>query len=125
MRLLLCTDCGDVFKLVKYGERSCLCGKVKGKLTGYKSAIVNGEGVSLMLDNITLNETLKKLMYMDQNQPHVYYSTNTPVRLYVCPNSGYGNPRSSVVKSNNETSEAEILSPDKVAYRDSQETQDS
>ncbi len=121
MRLLLCTDCGDAFKLVKYGERSCLCGKVKGKLTGYQSAIVNGEGISLTLDNITLNETLKKLVYMDQNQPHGYYSTNTPVRLYVQPNSGYGNPRSIVIKDHDGSSEVEILSPDKAAYRASQE----
>ena len=122
MKLLLCTECGDVFKLVKYGERSCLCGKVKGKLTGYKSAIVNGEGVSLILDNATLDTSRKKLEYMDPYQPEAYYSRNAAVQMYVCPHNGYGNPRTNVVTTFDKTSETETLSPDKTAYREIQGT---
>lgn len=123
MKLLLCNDCRDVFKLVKYGERSCLCGKVKGKLTGRRSAIVNGKGVSLTLDNVTLDEAIKKLEHMDQNQAEGYYKMNTKVDLYVCPHKGYGNPRTNVVNTFDETSETETLTPDKIAYRESLDTQ--
>lgn len=122
MRLLYCPNCGDVFKLVRYGERSCLCGKVKGKLTDNAHAILNGEGFCLMLANIPLLKACKNLTLMDQNQPLDYYKENLVVNLYVHPHSGYGNPRSEIVQNDTEDSEAEPLSPDKAAYRDSQST---
>ena len=117
MKLMFCPDCWDVFKLVRYGERSCLCGKVKGKLTDNRHAIINGEGVSLMLDNVLLVESLEKLASMDQNESEEYYKGNARVLLHVRPNSGNGNPRTKIIRSEFESSETEVLSPDKVTYR--------
>lgn len=118
MKLMFCTDCSDVFKLVRYGERSCLCGKVRGKLLDNTQAVINGEGISMMLGNVLLVEALEKLANMDQNESEEYYKKNAVAHLHVRPNSGNGNPRTKVIKSEFESSEeAELLSPDKVAYR--------
>ena len=117
MKLLLCPDCADVFKLVIYGTRSCLCGKTKGVLVDDVHAIVNGEGISMMIDNVPLVKAMKRLEGMDQNQPEQYYKKNASVACHIRPNSGHGNPRTKVMKSLFVTSEGEILTPDKAAYR--------
>ncbi len=91
MKLLLCPECGDVFKLVVYGTRSCLCGKTKGALVDDVHAIINGEGISLMIDNISLVKAMKKLEGMDKNQPESYYKKYAAAAFHLRPNSGHGN----------------------------------
>jgi hypothetical protein len=117
MKLLLCPDCGDVFKLVIYGARSCLCGKTKGVLVDDNHAVINGEGISMMIDNLLLLKAMKRLEGMDQNKPEGYYKKYADVACHVRPNSGPGNPRTKVIKSLFDTSAGEILTPDKIAYR--------
>lgn len=61
MKLLYCLECGDVFNLQLH-EKTCGCGKVKGRYTSREEAEVNGEGVSLGIGNGSLNEAVLRVL---------------------------------------------------------------
>lgn len=107
MKLMFCPGCSDVFKLVRYESRHCLCGKVKGKLIDNRVAVINGEGISMMLDNMDLLKAMKKLEGMDQDKPESYYKNYAKVGFWIRPNSGHGNPRTRIMKSLFETPEVQ------------------
>jgi predicted nucleic acid-binding Zn-ribbon protein len=60
MKLLLCTRCGDVFKLRRYWK-CCECGEVSGQYLDNVNAEVNGEGVSLAIGNGSLANAVRKV----------------------------------------------------------------
>lgn len=63
MKLLFCVECFDVFKL-DTKIRSCKCGLVTGKYNDDgKTAIVNGKGMSLAINNIQLLHALHVLQH--------------------------------------------------------------
>ena len=54
MKLLLCKDCQDIFKL-NYDKRTCKCGKVAGKYIDKLNAIYSGENaIPIGFSNPTL-----------------------------------------------------------------------
>lgn len=118
MKLMFCPHCSDVFKLVRYESRHCLCGKVKGKLIDNRVAVINGEGISMMLDNVHLLKTLKKLESMDQDKPESYYKNYAKVGFWIRPNSGHGNPRTKIMKSLFEAPEGQPHSMGNMADQD-------
>lgn len=51
MKLLLCLNCHDIFKL-GYEVTSCKCGRCRGKYNkDGLTAVVNGEGLSIGINN--------------------------------------------------------------------------
>lgn len=58
MKLLLCTECGDIFNL-SYEVRQCTCGKTSGKYIDNLNAEYYG-GTPLGFDNRTLVEAIKQ-----------------------------------------------------------------
>lgn len=60
MKLLVCEQCQDLFKL-DYKVRSCKCGRVRGRYNedGH-TAVVNGKGYSLGLGNGSLFNGIAK-----------------------------------------------------------------
>ncbi len=61
MKLLFCTRCLDMFKIVVFEPRSCRCGYVRGQLEDNNLGLVNGKGISVSLDNWSLVESGNKL----------------------------------------------------------------
>jgi hypothetical protein len=51
MKLLFCTECSDVFNLVLGKEKSCSCGKTKGKYIDNLNAEYLGEGIPIGFRN--------------------------------------------------------------------------
>ena len=96
MKLLFCPRCLDMFKLVIFEPRSCRCGWVRGHLQDNNLALVNGNGISLCIDNWSLVESGNKLQTIKQNEDTSYYAEQTPLNCYVRPHAGEGNPRSSI-----------------------------
>jgi hypothetical protein len=43
MKLLLCVNCQDVIRLIHNEERTCLCGRVKGKYLDEINAVYSGD----------------------------------------------------------------------------------
>lgn len=58
MKLLYCTNCGDIFNL-NLKEKKCSCGKTKGKYNDNLNAIYDGEhAVPLGIGNSSFNQAL-------------------------------------------------------------------
>ena len=51
MKLLFCTECSDVFNLSLDKEKSCSCGKTKGKYVDNLNAEYSGDGIPLGFRN--------------------------------------------------------------------------
>jgi hypothetical protein len=83
MKLLFCPDCWDVIKLT-FEVRSCKCGKVFGKYVDNSTAVVNGEGISLAIDNSRL--------------PISKVHDIVPVTCYARPHTGKYNPNTKIRK---------------------------
>ena len=98
MKLLFCPECSDMFKLVIYQERSCKCGKVKGQLLDANNAVANGQGISVAIANSSLMKSVYQLQQLDQNRLPDYYKENTRVECWVRPQTGLGNPRTTIMK---------------------------
>jgi len=96
MKLLFCPRCLDMFKLIIFEPRSCRCGWVRGNLQDNNLARVNGNGISLCIDNWSLVESGNKLQTLQQNKDLEYYAEQTPLDCYVRPHTGEGNPRTKI-----------------------------
>lgn len=85
MKLLFCPDCFDVVKL-DYNLRRCKCGNCAGK---YEAdglhAVVNGGGMSLMINNIDLMGTIPLVVRKVYN-----------IECCIRPHSGNHNPNTRV-----------------------------
>ena len=105
MKLLLCLNCMDVFKL-DYKSRACKCGMVKG---GYyddgHTSWTNGKGVSigLALPDITssyvrlVNDT-KKLEDPTNHVDKYSIIEDYSIRCWMRPNDGFWNDNSEIIE---------------------------
>ena len=60
MKLILCKECSDVFKLSQEEVRTCSCGKCSGKYTDYLNAWYSGEpAVPIGFANRSLIKAIK------------------------------------------------------------------
>lgn len=96
MKLMFCPKCLDVFKLVVFRSRSCECGFVKGRLLDISLARTNGNGVSVAIGNRFLENAIKKLHGLDLLQEMKYYRQECQFLAWVRPNSGPGNPKTTI-----------------------------
>ncbi len=88
MKLLFCLECHDLFKL-QFTRRSCKCGKVIGWYKNNSEAIVNGEGLSLAIDNHDLAKIIINNLPIKDN----HYIT-----CWVRPHEGELNPNTKIEK---------------------------
>jgi hypothetical protein len=109
MKLLFCPRCLDMFKLVIYEPRSCRCGYVRGHMQDNNLALVNGKGISLCIDNWSLVESGNKLPMLPQNNEPEFYAEQLPLKCYVRPHSGAGNPRSAVKEDLDSSADIAVL----------------
>lgn len=100
MKLLLCENCWDVFKL-KLGEmRTCECGRVKGQYVNNIEAEVSENAVSLAIGNGSLQDSIQMMRRArDQKLDREQYIEVGKIRYaWVRPNEGPGNPHCTVIK---------------------------
>ena len=109
MKLLFCTRCLDMFKLVIFEPRSCRCGWVSGQLQDNNIAVVNGTGISLCIDNWSLVEAGNKHQTIEQNHETGYYAEHTPLSCYVRPHTGLGNPRTMIREDLDTSTDISVL----------------
>lgn len=109
MKLLFCPRCLDMFKLVIFEPRSCRCGCVCGHLQDNNMALVNGEGISVVIDNWSLVESGNKLQTLRQNECLEYYASNTPLSCWVRPHSGKGNPRTEIKENFDSSTDIAVM----------------
>ena len=97
MKLLLCPVCSDVFKLTTSHIRRCDCGRVAGRYDpDGRTAVTNGQGISLAIDNNTVRRAVWALEDIPADTPKDQYSnagSKTLLRAWVRPNDGPGNNR--------------------------------
>lgn len=60
MKLLFCTECYDVFNLVLDKEKSCSCGKTRGKYIDNLNAVYYGCGVPMGFNNSEFIKSMVK-----------------------------------------------------------------
>lgn len=113
MKLLLCKDCYDVFKL-DYEMRQCKCGKVKGRYLDGRMAEVSKDGVSIALGNGSVELAYGQMLGHrdgtgDKAPREDYYKPGQGKIEYawVRPNSGPGNPHTRIIE---EADDAETIS---------------
>jgi hypothetical protein len=95
VKLLFCSRCFDLFKL-DFPVRSCSCGLVRGRyLPDGHTAEVNGEGLSLAIDNNTLVPFIRRGGPGPAEQYEEGMQRNA-VTCWVREHEGPGNPRSHV-----------------------------
>jgi hypothetical protein len=104
MKLLLCENCWDVFKL-DYDMRICKCGKIKGRYINNSQAEVSKNAVSLALGNGSVQQSISNMRvhHMETNgkaERYEYYQPNNGKIEYawVRPNEGVGNPHTKVIE---------------------------
>lgn len=102
MKLVLCQECWDVFKLAKK-MRKCECGKVKGRYIDNSEAEVSGNAISLALGNGSLEVAIGNMMVLkhstkDTADREDYIDSARIQYAWVRPNGGKGNPHTKVIK---------------------------
>lgn len=101
MKLLFCTNCGDIFNIRPDVVRECYCGKVRGKYNpdGH-TAVTNGEGISLGINNHDLRRVLYYEYHNDfpcvETRGYEWCRENMNVETWIRANHGPSNPRSEV-----------------------------
>lgn len=97
MKLLFCPACHDVFKL-DLQLRFCECGRCCGRYEAdYQHAVVNGQGVSLAIDNRTLWQYVYFSSRNDYNSAtHEEAVERFAVRCWVRAHEGQSNPHTRV-----------------------------
>lgn len=96
VKLMFCPACFDVFKLVIAQPRSCICGAVRGQLVDHDFARTNNRGVSMVIGNGSLVQSIAKLNKLKQDKDNKFYQRETPVLCWVRPHTGPGNPRTNI-----------------------------
>jgi len=59
MKLLYCTECRSIFNLT-LKEKTCMCGKSKGKYTDEINAVYSGSAIPIGIDNIAFHEAIAR-----------------------------------------------------------------
>lgn len=103
MKLALCKDCWDVFKLSDE-MRHCKCGKIKGRYLDNRMAEVSKDAISIALGNgsvelaygqmlghqIETKDTASRSSYHEKDKGLIEYA-------WIRPNTGPGNPHTKVI----------------------------
>lgn len=101
MKLLLCTNCGDLFNLT-FALKSCRCGQAKGKYLDNTHAVVNGGGVSIGIGNGSLQFALLALPHVKEDfretTNDVYQRHPTALVAWLRPHTGPANSHTIVDK---------------------------
>lgn len=104
MKLVLCEDCWDVFKL-DYEMRKCKCGQVKGRYLDNTYAEVSENAVSIAIGNgalqMAIQDAYSNLKYSEgKANRRSYHEPGRGLIKYawVRPNSGAGNPHTKIIK---------------------------
>lgn len=98
MKLILCENCWDVFKLQK-GMRQCSCGEVFGRYIDNVNAEVSGNAVSIGLGNgalekaiIEMREHRRRTNDTATREEYFEIGKGLIIPAWVRPNDGPGNP---------------------------------
>lgn len=105
MKLAYCTVCGDGFFL-RYELRQCECGRVKGRYINDVEAEVSPSAVSIAIGNGSLRKAIggargfQETMAEKDVEPSrdAYIEQGRIWHAWVRPNSGRGNPHTSVLE---------------------------
>ena len=68
MKLILCTKCSDIVKLIENEYRECQCGNVRGKYTDELNAVFTAKSESYALIGFENNSLLKALVQKTQEE---------------------------------------------------------
>ena len=96
MKLLFCEDCGSIFSLSINKEKTCDCGKVKGKYNNRSMATTNGKGIALAIGTGDLQDKMIKISCDDQKKERSYYLEHFRLIAWIRPHEGLGNPHTIV-----------------------------
>ena len=102
MKLVLCPECSDVFKL-DFKMRKCKCGKTKGKYIDNLKAEVSKNAISIAIGNGSLEEAWHRMILIKKNTKNkatreAYIIGANITFTWVRPNSGKGNPHTKLIK---------------------------
>lgn len=103
MKLVLCVECFDVFKL-DYEMRTCKCKRVKGRYIDNVMAEVSENAISIGLGNGAVANAIYAMNALYQNSDgqadrRDYIDTAPIVAAWVRPNEGPGNPHTRVLEA--------------------------
>lgn len=68
MKLLLCLKCSDIFSLRTDAERSCVCGKTKGKYIDNLNTEISGPCMPIGFKNSSFIDSLKMQRIENKHQ---------------------------------------------------------
>lgn len=102
MKLLLCEDCWDVFKLSSV-TRKCFCGRVYGRYIDNEKAEVSSTAISLALGNGSLLDAIGRMrlfqeLFKDTADREFYIELAKIDYAWVRPNTGPGNPHTQIIQ---------------------------
>jgi predicted nucleic acid-binding Zn-ribbon protein len=72
MKLLLCIDCGDIFKLSPKREKSCDCGKTKGKYLNERDVEISGNCMPIGFANSQFGTAVRTQRMLDEEMSRTY-----------------------------------------------------
>jgi len=64
MKLLMCTECGDIFNL-KYETKTCTCRKTEGRYIDQLNATYNGPAIPIGFANTSFLEASRRQTFMN------------------------------------------------------------
>jgi len=102
VKLAFCRECWDVFKL-DISERSCKCGKVRGRYVTEVQAEVTPNAISIAIGNGSLMNAIHGSQRREQESGNQadranYQRAGKIEYAWVRPNSGPGNPHTRIKK---------------------------
>jgi hypothetical protein len=100
VKVLYCDKCKDLFKLTSRELRVCKCKRVKRRYCeDHKHAEVSENAVSLKIPNNSIKEAITRMKRLNKSKPKstdADYQQCSAVHAWVRPNSGPGNPHTSI-----------------------------
>lgn len=102
MKLLLCPECSDVFKL-DFEMRKCKCGKIKGRYIDNVLAEVSKEAISIAIGNGSVEQAWRNMILLKDKSKNKanrsdYINKAKIEYAWVRPNDGAGNPHTKIIK---------------------------
>jgi len=64
MKLLMCTECNDIFNL-KYKTKACTCGKTEGRYVDDLNATYSGPAIPIGFANTSFLEACRRQTFMN------------------------------------------------------------
>ena len=106
MKLIMCPNCKDVFRL-RSSLRKCECGLIMGRYLDSRNAEVSKDAINLAIGNGSLLEAIRKMNILfkatkGQADRNAYLAEAKINHVWVRPNSGKGNPNTKILEDKNE-----------------------